>query len=221
MGLIKQHHCRPCMCRDFRSIQCIISWSFLQGNCSWKLFGPSWNDIYAGLIFLVAPEGCRFAVWVWIKWSYSSANRTSLWSSIQSCCTTIERKNMCTHFHEYGADCYFHFSLQFWGLGNVKLWFYNPPPHLTVSDEQAHTLTQSPEGNNRMLENTAFATGADTVHPTGFSPNPSIEFLPPARGRCCSLSSPVSQSKHLRQLFVFANTLTLWIFQRRNGVCVP
>lgn len=25
-------------------------------------------------------------------------------------------------------------------LGTKKLWFYNPPPHLTVSDKQAHTL---------------------------------------------------------------------------------
>lgn len=133
-------------------------------------------------------------------------------------CRTTERRkrNVCTHYHENDTHCYFQFSLQLWGLGNLKLWFYNPPPHLTVSDKQTHTHTythaQSPEGNNRMLENTAFATGADTVHPTGFSPNPSIEFLPPARRRCCSLSSPISLSKHLRQLFVFANTLWLWIF---------
>lgn len=31
------------------------------------------------------------------------------------------------------------FALQFWDLGNLKLWFYNPPPHLTVSSKQLHT----------------------------------------------------------------------------------
>lgn len=81
--------------------------------------------------------------------------------------------------------------------------FYNPPPHLTVPGKPAHMrahththiYSQSPQGNNRMLETLHLQPEQTQFTPTGFSPNPSIEFLPPTRGRCCSLSSPISESK--------------------------
>ena len=98
---------------------------------------------------------------------------------------TTEKRILST----FRSQSYLQSSLKFWGLGHLKLWFYNPPPHFTETHTNLHTHAKGPEGNYELLENTAFANGADTLHPTGFSPNPSTEFLPLMRRRC-SLSSP-------------------------------
>lgn len=55
-----------------------------------------------------------------------------------SCSVLLYNHITNVHLFPWMCSTLFYFFLQFWGPGNLKLWFYKPPPHLALSDKHTH-----------------------------------------------------------------------------------
>lgn len=135
------------------------------------------------------------------------------------CKNKIHCDHQCSHFGTAVEETgHVHLlSLWHWVFTLLTTWepaaFFLTRPSQSLMNTHTHTHYWTAQSkNNEMLKNAAFVTGAHTACPTGFSPKSFNWIFLSVRGRRCSLSIPISLSKHLRQLFVFANTLWLWIF---------